>query len=86
MIVLAVRILGSPTHASQVIRPRVRMLPRAKPMMADTATKMAVQAPWVEMAFRLIEIPRIPDPLMKIQTAELSKRFDRSGGKGTYRV
>lgn len=55
-------------------------------MMADTATKMAVQAPWVEMAFRLIEIPRIPDPLMKIQTAELSKRFDRSGGKGTYRV
>ena len=58
-----------PAHASQDIRPRVWILPRQKPTMAATATKMAVQAPWDESAFRAVEIPKIPEPATKMQTA-----------------
>lgn len=40
--ILAMRIHGSPIHASQVIRPRVRMLLNANPIIAATAAKTAV--------------------------------------------
>lgn len=51
------------------------MLLSTKPMMAATATKMAVQAPWAETAFKPIDMPSMPAPATKIQT----------GGPGQYR-
>ena len=54
-----------PSHAIQLIFPSVRMLANNSPTMAATATKTAVHAPWAEMAFRLIEMPSIPDPPQK---------------------
>lgn len=64
----AVRIHGSPIHASQVIRPSVRILLVRKPKMAATATKTAVQAPLVDTVFRPMEMPRMPEPVTKIQS------------------
>jgi hypothetical protein len=40
-------------------------------MMAATATNMAVQAPWDDMALNEMDIPSIPAPATKIQTEEL---------------
>jgi hypothetical protein len=65
---LAVRIHGSPTHASHVIRPRVRILLQANPRIAATTINIAVHIPWVETAFKPIEIPSIPEPETNIQT------------------
>lgn len=62
----ATSIHGSPIHASQVIRPNVRTLEKINPRMAAMATKTAVHAPWVETAFRPIDIPRILDPVLNI--------------------
>lgn len=64
---LDTRILIVPAQANHEMRPRVWMLPRENPTMAATATKMAVQAPWLERAFRAVAIPRIPEPATKIQ-------------------
>jgi hypothetical protein len=50
-----------PTHASQLRRPRVRTLAKMKPMMAATATKMAVQAPWLDNAFNPMDTPSMPE-------------------------
>jgi hypothetical protein len=58
----------TPTHASQVILPKVCMLQKTKPMTAATATKTAVQAPWSESAFRAMEMLSIPEPATKIQS------------------
>lgn len=62
------RMLGSPIHASQVIRPSVRTLLQINPRMAAMTAKTAVHVPWVEIAFKPIEIPRIPEPLPKIKS------------------
>jgi hypothetical protein len=62
------RIKAKPTQASQLIRPRVRILARRKPEMAATATNTAVQVPWTDIALSPIEIPSIPDPATKIQS------------------
>ncbi|GMF77364.1 unnamed protein product [Aspergillus oryzae] len=69
---LAVRMHTSPTHASQVIWPRVRMLENMNPRIAATATKTAVHTPCVETAFRPMERPSIPEPDTKIQSNTLS--------------
>lgn len=61
------RIHGSPIQASQVIRPRVRILLVRKPKMAATATNTAVQAPWVDTEFKPMEMLRRPEPVTKIQ-------------------
>jgi hypothetical protein len=61
----------APTQQSQDTLPSVWILLRRKPIIAATATKMAVQAPWVETAFRPIEMPSIPAPATKIQTGKL---------------
>lgn len=58
----------NPSHAIQLIFSSVRILANKNPMMAATATKTAVHVPWSEMAFRLIEMPSIPDPATKIQS------------------
>lgn len=68
------RMDGRPIHASQVMRPSVRILPQMNIIMAATATKTAVQAPWVEIAFRLIDIPRMAEPLTNIQYVRMSAR------------
>lgn len=57
---------GRPIHASQVIRPRVRMLEKANPAMAEMATKTAVQVACVETALKPIERLRIAEPLLKM--------------------
>lgn len=44
------------------------MLASENPMTAATATKAAVHVPWFEMAFKLIEMPSMPDPATKIQS------------------
>lgn len=62
----ATRIHGSPIHASQVIRPSVRMLLHTNPRIAATAAKTAVHVAWVETAFKPIEIARIAEPLLKM--------------------
>ena len=56
----------TPTQASQLIFESVRILPRIKAATAATATKIAVQAPWVETALRPMEILSIPDPATKM--------------------
>jgi hypothetical protein len=43
-----------------------------KPMMAATATKMAVQAPWLDNAFNPMDTPSMPEPERKIQSASKS--------------
>ena len=60
------RIHGSPIHASQVIRPRVRMLLNANPRIAATVAKTAVHVAWVETALKPIERLRIAEPLLKM--------------------
>lgn len=59
---------NSPIQASQLMRPRVRMLPKMKPMAAATATNTAVHVACEEIALRPMEIPSMPDPAMKIQS------------------
>ena len=61
---------GSPIHASQVIRPSVRMLLQASPTKAEIPTKAAVHLPCVETAFNPIETPSILEPVTDIQYAE----------------
>lgn len=63
-----------PTHASQVMRPRVRMLPNMNPMTAATATKTAVHVPWADTAFNAMEILSMADPATKIQSGRISNR------------
>lgn len=60
--------LTSPIQAIQPIRLKVRMLLRRNVRIAATATKTAVQVPWVEIAFRAIDILSIPEPETKIQS------------------
>ena len=62
---------ASPIQASQLMRPRVRMLPKMKPQQAATATKTAVHVACDDTALRPMEIPSIPDPAMKIQSGEM---------------
>lgn len=50
--------------------PSVRMLPNEKPIKAATPTKIAVQAPCVERAFRPMEIPSIADAAKNVKSAE----------------
>jgi len=52
----------TPIMASQVIRPRVRMLDSMNTMTNATATKTAVQVLWLESALRQIEMLNIADP------------------------
>ena len=68
---LAVSIPISPTQAIALIFANVWMLPSEKPMIAATATKTAVQAPWLDMALKEIDMPSIPDPATKIQSSRL---------------
>lgn len=49
------------------------MLEKINPIMAATATKTAVQAPWSESAFREIEMLNRAEPPTKIQS---SKRLE----------
>lgn len=58
----------SPTQANQLILPNVWILPNVNPMAAAMATNMAVQAPWVDMALKEIEMPSMPEPATKIQS------------------
>lgn len=57
---------GNPIHASQVIRPSVRMLLNAKPKTAATATNPAVQVACDETAFNPIESDKIAEPELNI--------------------
>jgi hypothetical protein len=63
---LATRTLAVPIHASQDILLSVRILARMKVQMAATAVKTALQVPWVETAFKAIEVLIIPDPATMI--------------------
>lgn len=65
---LEMMMLPTPTQASQLILPRVRMLAKRKPTMAPTTTKMAVHVAWLETAFKPIETLSIPEPAMKVQS------------------
>lgn len=67
--VLATRTDGNPIHASQVIRPSVLTLPNINVKAAAMATNIAVHAPWVETAFKPIEIPSIAEPVTNTQYA-----------------
>jgi hypothetical protein len=57
---------GSPIHANQVILPSVLTLLHANPTTAATATNIAVHVPWLEMEFKPIDIPSIPEPTTNI--------------------
>ena len=46
------------------------MLDRQNPMTAATATKIAVQVPWVETALRPIDMPSMPEPETNIQSTQ----------------
>lgn len=59
----------TPTHATQVILPSVRMLPSAQAATKATTMKTAVHAPWLETAFSPMEVLTMPDPEQKIQSA-----------------
>lgn len=65
---LEVRMLITPTQASQEMWPNVCMLPSPKLIVAATATNTAVQAPWDERAFNAVAMPSIPEPPTKIQS------------------
>ena len=58
----------TPSQASQLILPSVRMLAKQKPTTAATTTKTAVHVACVETAFKPIEVPSIPEPAMKVQS------------------
>jgi hypothetical protein len=62
----AVRIHGRPTHASHVIRPRVRILLKPNPTIAATAANTAVQVAWLDTAFMPMDRLRMADALLKI--------------------
>lgn len=57
-----------PTHASKLMRPRVWMLDKPKPITAAMATNAAVHREWSERAFREVEIPTIPEPATNVYT------------------
>lgn len=59
----------APTHASQVSLASVWMLARLNPIMAATATNTAVHVAWLDTALRPMEIPSMPEPATKIQSA-----------------
>lgn len=61
------RIHANPTHAIQVIRPRVLILENRNPTIPATARKTAVHAPCAETALSPIDRLSIPDPATKIQ-------------------
>lgn len=65
---LPLRMQVRPIQASQLIRPRVRMLPPTSPMAAATATKTDVQVAWLDTAFKPIEMLSMPDPATKVQS------------------
>lgn len=60
-----------PTHAIQVIRPRVRILASENPTAKAMARKTAVHVPCVETAFKAIERLSIPDPETNTQSTLL---------------
>lgn len=62
------RIHANPPHAITVTRLRVRIIARQNTPIAATATKIAVQAPWVEIAFRAIEMPSIPEAATNVRS------------------
>jgi hypothetical protein len=64
----AERIETTPIHPSAWIRPSVWIEPMSPAAIAETATKMAVQAPWVERALRATLMLSIPAPAAKIMT------------------
>jgi SH3-like domain-containing protein len=45
------------------------MLPKPNPMIAATATKTAVQAPWMETELKEIEMPSMPEAEQQIQSS-----------------
>ncbi|KAI6765942.1 hypothetical protein HG530_007012 [Fusarium avenaceum] len=71
-------ILITPTHASQLMRPKVLMLESTKPSTAATATNTAVQAPWFETALRPIERPSMPAPETNTQSIKVSIFCDKT--------
>lgn len=58
----------TPTMASQVIRPSVRIVERQKMATKATATKMAVQAPCSERALKQIDRPNMAAPAVNTYT------------------
>ncbi len=66
----AIRIQIKPIQARKLSLPRVRMLPKTRPMMAETATKTAVHAPWVDTALSPMDRLSIPEPATKIQSCQ----------------
>jgi hypothetical protein len=58
------------------------MLASKKPTIAATATKIAVHAACFEMAFKLMEIPSIPDPAKQYIFASVANT-DRHIFKGS---
>lgn len=49
---------------------RVLTLATPNPIMAETATRVAVQVPWDETAFKPMETPSNPDAATKIQSRQ----------------
>lgn len=72
-------IQDTPIHASQLIRPRVRILAKTNPTIAATATKSAVHAPWFERAFKAVEMLIIADPAPKMKSAQHQQGSCRHG-------
>jgi hypothetical protein len=64
--------LMTPIHASQLMRDKVLMLESPKPKTAATATKTAVQAPWLDTALRPMERLSMPAPDTKTQSTTVS--------------
>lgn len=57
-----------PIHASQVIRPNVRMLDSPNTMIAAVPTNTAVQIAWLDTAFKAIDILSMPEALAKTRS------------------
>lgn len=56
----------TPTSANQLTRDKVRIDEKQTATTAAIATKTAVQVPWLERVFRLIETPSKADPETKM--------------------
>lgn len=65
----AVTMLTTPTSASQLMRPSVRMVERKKITTKATATKTAVHVPWSLRVLRHIERLSMADPAVKMYSA-----------------
>lgn len=63
----------APAHASQLIRASVWILEKVNAIMAATATKIAVHAPWSDSALNEIEMLRRAEPPLNIQSDNMFK-------------